>query len=158
MERVLTPDEDTQTAPAAGDAAPIRVSAVVIRNSDGEVLTVRKAGTDRFMLPGGKPEPGETPVQTAARECCEELDVQLWQEDLRRLGTFRAPAANEPDRDVEGVVFVHDAVPAGADHTPSAEIEELRWVDMTAEEPSTDLAPLLRDQIAPALQAEAAVA
>ena len=33
--------------------APIVVSALIIRNSLGEVLTVRKHGTTGFMLPGG---------------------------------------------------------------------------------------------------------
>jgi len=46
----------------------IRVSAVVLRNAAGEVLTVRKRNTSRFMLPGGKPDPGETPAETAVRE------------------------------------------------------------------------------------------
>ena len=52
-------------------SAPIIVSALVIRNSLGEVLTVRKRGTTGFMLPGGKPEPGETAEETARREAAE---------------------------------------------------------------------------------------
>ena len=47
---------------------PIRVSAVVIRDADGRVLTVRKRGTSMFMFPGGKPDPGERPVDAAVRE------------------------------------------------------------------------------------------
>ena len=43
----------------------IRVAAVVFRNAEGHVLTVRKRGTQRFMLSGGKPEPAEEPHQTA---------------------------------------------------------------------------------------------
>ncbi|MBF1674335.1 MAG: NUDIX domain-containing protein, partial [Rothia mucilaginosa] len=45
----------------------VNVCAVAIRNRDGLVLTVRKRGSDGFMMPGGKPEPGETPLQTACR-------------------------------------------------------------------------------------------
>ena len=37
----------------------VNVCAVAIRNQDGLVLTVRKQGSDGFMMPGGKPEPGE---------------------------------------------------------------------------------------------------
>ncbi|GMA37567.1 NUDIX hydrolase [Demequina litorisediminis] len=55
----------------------IRVSAVVLRNERGDILTVRKRGTARFMLPGGKPEPGETAVEAALRECHEELGITL---------------------------------------------------------------------------------
>lgn len=36
----------------------VNVCAVAIRNRDGLVLTVRKQGSDGFMMPGGKPEPG----------------------------------------------------------------------------------------------------
>ncbi|MBP6684877.1 MAG: NUDIX domain-containing protein, partial [Leucobacter sp.] len=73
----------------------IRVSAVVIRDPEGRVLNVRKRGTSMLMLPGGKPEPGEDPRDTAIREFAEELGVQLDPLRLRGLGEFRSPAANE---------------------------------------------------------------
>ena len=53
----------------------VNVCAVAIRNRDGLVLTVRKQGSDGFMMPGGKPEPGETPLQTACREVSEEIGL-----------------------------------------------------------------------------------
>lgn len=158
LPRHAAPSDVALTAPvparteSADDA--IRVSAVVIRNTDGEVLTVRKSGTDRFMLPGGKPEPGETPVQTAVRECAEELSVELWPEDLRQLGTFHAEAANEPGRLVTGEIFLHDAVPAAVDAAPAAEIAELRWLCPAAEPMPEDLAPLLAHEVLPALKGE----
>ena len=40
----------------------IIVSAVCVFDAAGRLLTVRKRGTDKFMHPGGKPEPGETAV------------------------------------------------------------------------------------------------
>ena len=46
----------------------IHVSAVVFRDEQDKVLTVRKHGTSKFMFPGGKPEPGESAVETAIRE------------------------------------------------------------------------------------------
>lgn len=128
-------------------ATLIRVSAVVLRNERGDILTVRKRGTARFMLPGGKPEPGETAVEAALRECQEELGVTLDSERLTELGVLRADAANEPGHVVEGTVFVHPAVAVDA---PAAEIEELRWLDPSAELPG-DLAPLLEKEILPLL-------
>lgn len=126
----------------------IHVSAVVLRDIRGHVLTVRKRGTDRFMLPGGKPEDGETTADTAVRECVEETGVMLEAGDVVELGTFRAPAANEADHEVEGAVFTHpDPVVVQA---PSAEIEELRWLDLNEPLPD-DLAPLLADHVIPAL-------
>ncbi len=125
----------------------IRVSAVVLRDANGAVLTVRKRGTDRFMLPGGKPEQGEDAATTAARECREEIGVDLHPGTLVPLGVFRAAAANEAGYQVEGAVFAYAGLvePAAA-----AEIAELRWLDPRGPLPG-DLAPLLRDRVLPAL-------
>lgn len=125
----------------------IRVSAVVLRRPTGEVLTVRKRGTHRFMLPGGKPEPGETPAQTAVREAFEEVGAVLDESRLVELGTFRAAAANEDGQEVEGTVFEHPGV---AHVAPAAEIAELRWLDPSTDLPG-DLAPLLEHRVLPLL-------
>jgi 8-oxo-dGTP pyrophosphatase MutT (NUDIX family) len=129
---------------------PITVSAVVIRDDLGRVLTVRKRGTARFMFPGGKPEPGETAAETALRECAEEIGLHLDPAGLTLLGIFSAPAANEAGEEVLATVYEHSATAATA---PAAEIEELRWspVDSTTD----DLAPLLREQVFPILRGAA---
>lgn len=126
----------------------IRVSAVVLRDAAGQVLTVRKRGTHRFMLPGGKPEPGESPAQCAIRECAEEIGVKLDSAQLALVGVFQAPAANEDGRQVEGTVYEHPYVEVRGSH---GEIEELKWqfIDSGGE----TLAPLLRDKVFPALNA-----
>lgn len=138
-------------AEAAAAEAPLRskiaVSAVVLRNEAGEVLTVRKRGTQRFMFPGGKPEPGETTAQTAIRETHEELGIDLDPAQLEHLGDFETDAANEPGHTVVASVFAHPGV-AGA--VASGEIEELAWVAPDADR--DDLAPLLRDAVFPALR------
>jgi uncharacterized protein (TIGR00730 family) len=121
----------------------IHVTAVALRGEDGRVLTVRKRGTHRFMLPGGKPEAGETDRQAAVRECAEELGVELRVEDLRLVGVFRAEAANEPGYDCEETLFTYpDPVVA----TAHAEIEEVRWLDLTEPFPG-DTSPLLRHNL-----------
>lgn len=127
----------------------IHVSAVVLRHPDtGEVLSVRKRGTRMFMQPGGKPDPGESAVDAAVREIREELGVDLSPADMRLLGVFEAPAANEDGYAVRGTVFTHPPV---AGLAPAAEIEELRWVD--ADGPLGDeFAPLMVDRILPALR------
>src|SRR5690625_6639911 len=73
----------------------INVCTVVIKDDVGRVLTVRKRGTNALMLPGGKPEQGESVKDTAAREVAEELGMALDLNVLRELGTFSGPAANE---------------------------------------------------------------
>ncbi len=118
----------------------IEVAGVVIRDEDGRILTVRKRGTDRFMFPGGKPEPGEDFRETAVRECAEELHLAVDPDGLAFVGTFTALAANEAGFDCREAVF--DAgVPVGSPPAPHAEIAEVRWVDPAADLPG-DLAPL----------------
>ena len=46
----------------------INVAAIVFTDNAGRVLCVRKHSSPRFQLPGGKPEGGETRLQTAMRE------------------------------------------------------------------------------------------
>ncbi|MCK8615785.1 NUDIX hydrolase [Gordonia sp. C13] len=126
------------------DSAVIRVSAVVLRDSAGAVLTVRKRGTARFMFPGGKPEPGETALQTAIRECREELHLELDPSELQSRGVYRAVAANEDGFDVEAEVFVSTTVLDRDARTlsPAAEIAELRWQPLDGSAFPPDLAPL----------------
>lgn len=126
----------------------ITVSAVLIRNEAGQILTVRKRGTQSFMFPGGKPELGESAIDAAVREVSEELGVSLDPALLRIIGTFTAPAANEEGHSVQATVFEHPLVPIGE---PLAEIEKLRWIDPSVE--LRELAPLLKDVVFPALLA-----
>ena len=86
----------------------VTASVCVVR--DGALLTVRKRGTSKFMLPGGKLEPGESPVQCAVREAAEEIGLVLAPSDLVELGDWTAEAANEPGALVQSTVFV---APAG---------------------------------------------
>jgi len=125
----------------------IHVSAVVLRNEDGGVLTVRKRGTRRFMFPGGKPKPGESAADTAVREAREEVGVELDPHALHPLGTFRADAANEDGAEVVATVFTHPAVAVGE---AAGEIEEIRWQPLLDHYPD-DVAPLLAHHVLPAL-------
>lgn len=130
--------------------ALIRVSAVVLHNETGQILTVRKRGTGKFMLPGGKPEAGESPAQTAVREVAEEVGAHLAPGDLTYLGTFRAAAANEAGFDVEGQAFSHPAPPQ---ITIGAEIAQARWLEPDPNTWPPELAPLLATKILPAFLA-----
>lgn len=132
------------------------MAAVVILDREQRVLTVRKRGTGRFMQPGGKPEAGETGVQTAIREVAEEIGLRLRSDQLTEMGSFSAAAANEADFLVVAenflVAFDGDAGAVLADLEPAAEIEELRWIPLTELQPSEVLAPLLTEHVAPAVR------
>ncbi|WP_293384489.1 NUDIX domain-containing protein [Phenylobacterium sp. SCN 70-31] len=123
----------------------VEVVGAVIRDAAGRVLTVRKRGTSRFMLPGGKRQPGEDDLPALARELREELGVALL--EAQPLGRFEAAAANEPGARVRSSAYL--VVVRGTPRA-SAEIEDLRWIDPAAPGP-TPLAPLLTGGILPAV-------
>jgi len=123
----------------------VEVVGAVILDAAGRLLTVRKRGTQRFMLAGGKREPGEDDRAALARELDEELGVRLVSATL--LGRFEAPAANEPGAIVKSSAY---RVEIAGDIAIAAEIEELRWIDPAA--PDVELAPLLVAHILPALK------
>lgn len=134
----------------------IVVSAVCVFDDAGRLLTVRKRGTDKFMHPGGKPEVGETAAQAASRELEEEVGIIVAPEDLAPFGIWLAEAANEAATQIEATVFTAPTLGSAAGSwtaRPSAEIAEIRWLDLTAALPD-DLAPLLTDHVLPALGAK----
>ena len=131
--------------------ADIHVAAVVLRDDTGRILVVRKRGTDRFMLPGGKIEPDETPDQTAVREIGEEVGLALDPGLLDFLGEWTAPAANEPGLLVHGHVYAHPWM-TGA--VASAEIADLRLLHPDEMADRDDLAPLLVTRVLPALTSD----
>jgi 8-oxo-dGTP pyrophosphatase MutT (NUDIX family) len=126
-----------------GSGAVIRVVAAVVLDERGHLLVVRKRGTSAFMQPGGKIEPGETPLQALVRELREELGVRVDPATARPLGLHTADAANEPGHRVDADLFLValDEVPY-----PAAEIEAMAWIDPCAPG-DIELAPLTRDAV-----------
>ena len=126
----------------------ILLAAAYITNSDGQILLVRKRGSEFYMQAGGKLEAGETPLQALQRELDEELGLAADETAPAHYeGYFECPAANEPDHIVHAHVFT---LTLDRDVHAAAELEEARWV--SAEEiRSLTLAPLLADHILPRL-------
>ncbi|WP_025731713.1 NUDIX hydrolase [Carnimonas nigrificans] len=128
----------------------INVVAGCLLDQQQRLLVVRKRNTQRFMLPGGKPDTGESPLTTLAREWQEELGVQP-DGEIKLLGTFSAAAANEPNCQVTATIFCVEGMSAEA-ITCAAEIEEFRWLPIE-HSATLPLAPLLETQVLPALKA-----
>lgn len=149
----LAPPGIVPADPTAADLTPpvIVVTGVVLRDGTGAVLTVRKRRTGRFMLPGGKHEPGESALEAGVREVREEVGLHLDPADLELLGEFEGETANEPGSLLHSTVFV---APLTGVPAPTGEIDELRWlpVDAGPEALPADLAPLLVDHVLPALR------
>jgi 8-oxo-dGTP diphosphatase len=93
---------------------------------DRRVLVVRPSESDAFYLPGGKPEPGETYAEAAAREVKEEVGLVL---DAASLSLFReivAPAHNRPPGTTVRLICFMGGTFDGSPR-PDAEIAELDW-------------------------------
>ena len=123
----------------------IHIAAALLIGDDGRTLLVRKRGTQAFMQPGGKIDAGESAAQALARELEEELGLHIDPASAGYLGSFAAPAANEPGYEVRCELF---EVRITADVVPAAEIEEVVWISAQSH-PELNLAPLTRDTILP---------
>ena len=121
------------------------VVAAVALVRDGHVLTVRKRGTERFMLVGGKLEPGESARDAALRETLEEVGRS-------RSRRPRCSASSSPRRPTSpGTRCTRPCfwVESDAEPVASAEIAEVRWTPL--DDHPDDLAPMLEHHVLPVI-------
>lgn len=124
----------------------VHVSAAVVVDRWRRALVVRKQGTDVFQQPGGKPDPGESPLDAVVRELAEETGIVAAPSDFEPLGRFTDAAANEPGHTVVADAYLLRGAVDAASVVAAAEIAELLWIgeeDLAA----TPLAPLSRNHL-----------
>lgn len=96
-----------------------------IQIKDQAVLLTKSYGKDKFYIPGGKRELGETDEEALVREIQEELSVTIETDTLKFMGVFEAQAHGEPQG-----VLVRMTCYSGhysGQLQPSSEIEALDW-------------------------------
>jgi 8-oxo-dGTP pyrophosphatase MutT (NUDIX family) len=103
---------------------------VAVRDGDGRVLLAHHVETDRWGLPGGTIEPGETPADAAVREAWEE--TQLHVRLTRLVGVFGGPHHVVQYRNGDRASYVICAFEAAIAHgrvqPDTSELRELRFV------------------------------
>lgn len=98
----------------------IHLAGAVVRDGEGRVLLLHRVSPSQWEVPGGVVEPGEHPVEAAAREVREELGVGVDVEVEDEIGacvfiergqkfhyTFFAAGLEGPPRAVEAM---HDGI------------------------------------------------
>jgi len=125
----------------------IYIAAACITDPLNRLLVVRKKGTDIFMQPGGKIEEGEQPIETLVREIKEELQLDIPLSLPSLIGSFDAPAANEPGYLVKAELFRIE-LPYSPELKPTAEIAEALWITH-ADIAEINMAPLMHTYVMP---------
>ncbi len=95
---------------------------------DGKILSTRSKGKDKYYIPGGKREAGETDIDTLVREVKEELSVDIIESSAKLYGVFEAQAHGKAD----GVIVKMTCYTAEFTGKLKAdsEIAEIVWLTM----------------------------
>lgn len=121
---------DYYNDPKAPDANSIKVAvSAVVRDSAGRVLMIHRTDNDKYSIPGGGLEIGESVADAVVREVKEETGIDV--EVTKLVGVFSNPdhviAYDDGEvRQEFSICFVAD--PRGGELRTSAESKEVKWV------------------------------
>ncbi|MGV0854203.1 NUDIX hydrolase [Empedobacter brevis] len=116
-----------------------------IELKNNTILSTKSYGKDKYYIPGGKRETGETDEQALLREINEELSVTLDSQTLRYLGTFEAQAHGH----AEGIIVRMTCYTAAytGELEVSAEIEEMKWLNHSDKDKISEVDQLIFDHL-----------
>ncbi|ACU60005.1 NUDIX hydrolase [Chitinophaga pinensis] len=114
-----------------------------IEIKDGAILSTRSYGKDKYYIPGGKREDGETDAQALCREIKEELSVDLHIATLQLVGIFQAQAHGHT-AGIEVKMTCYTAEYSG-EISAAAEIEEVRWLQYIDKDKISEVDKLIFD-------------
>jgi 8-oxo-dGTP pyrophosphatase MutT (NUDIX family) len=142
-------------APKPNRIVPAVTAAV--RDERGRILMIHRTDNDRWALPGGALELGETVISTAVREVKEETGIDIEVSGL--VGIYSDPhhviAYDDGEVRQQFAICVRGR-PTGGTLRGSSESTEVRWVDVD-ELPHLDLHPTQRLRVSHALDRSSAI-
>lgn len=112
---------------------------------DRKILETCSYGKDKWYVPGGKREAGESDQQALVREMKEELNVNILPETMEPCGIFEAQAHGKP----EGTIVRLTCYTAQYDGEllPSAEVEKMDWFDYSRRDDVSPVDQLIFDDL-----------
>lgn len=143
---------DDPEAPNANSLVPSVTAAV--RDEEGRLLLIHKIDNDRWALPGGAMDLGESVADAAVREVEEETGVRV--EVTGLVGIYTDPghvmAYDDGEVRQEFSVCFHARVISGEPRQDGVETKAAKWVDVE-NIPELDIHPSMRRRIEAALAA-----
>jgi 8-oxo-dGTP diphosphatase len=99
----------------------------LIKIKNGQILSTKSKGKNKYYISGGKRENNETDQQTLIREIQEELNVQILRESIEYVGTFKA----QSDGAIEGVIVKMTCYKTNyiGQLKENNEIEKIKWLN-----------------------------
>jgi ADP-ribose pyrophosphatase YjhB (NUDIX family) len=114
-----------------------------IEIKDKAILSTKSYGKDKYYIPGGKREIGETDTKALCREIQEELSINLKIETLEFLGVFQASAHGHPEgTQVKMTCYMAEY---SGDIKAASEIEEIKWLNYTDKDKISEVDKLIFD-------------
>ncbi|MEJ5105054.1 NUDIX hydrolase [Chryseobacterium sp. MYb328] len=116
-----------------------------IELKDKAILSTKSYGKDKYYIPGGKREAGETDEQALIREISEELSVTMDPETLNYVGTFEAQAHSHD----EGILVKMTCYSGeySGELQANSEIEEVKWLRYSDKDKISEVDKLIFDYL-----------
>lgn len=117
----------------------------LIEIKDRKILETKSKGKDKWYIPGGKREEGESDEQALIREIKEELNVEINPATIVHYGTFEAQAHGK----LEGTMVRMTCYQGEyeGELMPSAEVEQMEWFDYSKKELTSLVDHLIFDDL-----------
>lgn len=116
-----------------------------IEIKDKSILLTQSYGKDKYYIPGGKRERGETDEQALCREIKEELSVDIKKDSIRFVGVFQAQAhGHSAGVEVKMTCYTADFT---GELKANSEIEAIKWFHYSDKNEISEVDKLIFDYL-----------